>query len=146
MTTVIRDGRGHPPGFQIDTSYRFSCSTWHPKSTDESLARRTCILTMNSSVISATSTQVFKALHPTVSSTSVSFKMGMVTDAPLSVVTRHGLSHIQHSAIRLSLPLFASALRVKRGDGGDGAGVSLITPALPSIIKPFLQSWLSMTS
>jgi hypothetical protein len=47
----------------------------------------------------------------------------MVTDASVSMVTRHGLSSVQPSAMRLSSLVLARALSVKRGnEGGDASG------------------------
>jgi hypothetical protein len=115
--------------------WRFSSpcrSTWRHKSTDSS-ACMTSRLRLNSSVILATNSQVVRARRPRISCTKASLKMGkvvpdvcsahrvgrslsgsplvvsglvMVTDARLSVVTRHDLSHIRPSACRLSSVLF----------------------------------------
>lgn len=57
----------------------------------------------------------------------------MVRDAPVSMVTWHGLSYIQPSATGLLLPLLASMLSVIKGDEGGDVGVPLFTTALPPV-------------
>jgi hypothetical protein len=58
---------------------RPSRATWRSKFTDASHSCRTSRPRMNSSVISSTNTQFFKALLPIVSSTSAYFKMRIVS-------------------------------------------------------------------
>jgi hypothetical protein len=69
--------------------------------------------------------------------------VAIVTDAPMSMVTRNGLSCIQHSATRLSLLALESVFSAKRGIEGDDAAIPLFTLALPRFPSPGLPPTVS---
>lgn len=74
LAIIQRKGHGYALGHHYDISLSSCCSTWHFKSMDISWACRASGPMMNSSVMSATSTQIHRRCHPRVSSTSASFK------------------------------------------------------------------------
>jgi hypothetical protein len=129
---------------------------------------------MNSSVISATNPQIFRAHCPRIRSTSASLTTGIVcpdiiyrtycrlgflsgsptmisgletvTNAPVSMVVRHGFSCFRPSATSLSSVPLASTLRMKRGgEGGDGGCLLLASELWVSCghCLHCLRKWLS---
>jgi hypothetical protein len=152
LARVWRDDRGRAPGLHNDTSSRSSRSTRCSKSTEASLARRTSSPGINSSVISATNTQIRKALRHS-QLHSASFKTGsvspdavcrmygrlgllsgcpavmsglaMVTDYPVSVVTQNGLSCIHPSGSGCHRSSWLAHWMWNEG-------LSMMTPVLPS--------------
>jgi hypothetical protein len=60
----------------------------------------------------------------------------IVADAWVSMITRNGLSPIQHRTIRLSSPSLASALNIRQETEYENTGGLLFVPDIPLIPSP----------
>jgi hypothetical protein len=150
--------QSHPRAWQWNFFLVPSYSTKCPKSTDASWVCTTSSPWMNLSVIFMTYTHVISGHCPRANCTNASFKTGrvspnascrkngqvsslsgtpevmtgqaIITDAPVSMVTRHDFPPIQPSTFRLSSPCLTDTLNVWWGGGSDDTSDLLVSSSI----------------